>query len=107
MTTSFVRGITLRDCIVIVDECQNLSGPELDTIMTRVGDNCRIIFSGDFRQTDLLYAREKAGMKKFVEILNRLDEFSIINFTMNDCVRSGIVKKYMIMREDLNIDFSE
>ena len=105
ITTSFVRGITLKNCIVIVDECQNLSGPELDTIMTRVGDNCKIIFCGDIRQTDLIYDKEKAGLKKFISIVESLKDFAQINFTMHDCVRSGIVKKYMIAREELDINF--
>ena len=89
-TSSYTRGITFRDATIIVDECQNMTLHELDSLITRVGDNCRIIFCGDFKQADL----KKNGMHSFVEILKRLDEdFDLIEFTSDDIVRSEFVKR--------------
>lgn len=96
--TSFIRGITIRDSVIIVDEIQNLTEHELDSIITRVGDNCRIIFCGDFRQSDL----GKNGMKNFMNILRNMSEdFDMIEFTTDDIVRSGLVKRYLIAKETL------
>jgi len=103
ITTSFVRGITLKNCIVIVDEIQNLSGPELNAVMTRVGENCKIIFCGDFKQSDLTKEQERMGLKSFVKVIDKLDQFATINFTRNDIVRSKLVKDFIIACEDLNI----
>ena len=96
LTTSFLRGITLDNAIIIVDECQNLNFHELDTIMTRVGQDSKIIFSGDFFQTDLQKNGEKEGMGVFMSIIDAMDEFSVIEFTVGDIVRSGIVRSYLI-----------
>lgn len=96
MTTSFIRGVTLKDCVIIVDECQNMTFQELDSIITRVGDNCRIIFCGDYRQADL----KGNGLKDFFEILNRTGEFDSIEFGLEDIVRSGLVKKYLIAKQE-------
>lgn len=93
-TTSFVRGITISDAVIIVDEMQNLSFHELDSIITRVGQNCKIIFCGDFNQADLA----KNGMKKFVEILRDMRQFDIVEFGIEDIVRSGLVKDYLIAK---------
>jgi phosphate starvation-inducible PhoH-like protein len=91
MTTSFVRGVTLRNAVIIVDECQNMSFHELDSIITRVGEGCRIIFCGDFRQADLA----KNGMQNFLKVLTDMDEFDMIDFQVKDIVRSDFVKKYI------------
>jgi len=100
MTTSFIRGVTLRDAVVIVDECQNMSFHELDSIITRIGENCKVIFCGDFRQTDL----EKNGLKDFIRVLKAMDkEFTLIEFEIKDIVRSDFVKKYITARTDLGI----
>lgn len=90
-TTSFIRGTTIRDSVIIVDECQNMTMHELDSIMTRVGDNCRVIFSGDFRQSDL----KSNGLKDFFAILSSMGEFDHVEFTVDDIVRSGLVKSYI------------
>src|SRR6056300_1728522 len=82
MTTSFIRGVTLRDAVIIIDECQNMSFHELDSIITRVGTNCRIIFCGDFRQADL----HKNGLQEFVRILKAMEEFTFIDFEIKDIV---------------------
>jgi phosphate starvation-inducible protein PhoH len=99
MTTSFIRGVTLRDAVVLVDECQNMSFHELDSIITRIGENCRVIFCGDFRQSDL----DKNGLNKFIRILKAMDEFTLIDFEPADIVRSGFVKKYIIAKSDLGL----
>ena len=97
LTTSFLRGITLDNAIIIVDECQNLNFHELDTIMTRVGQDSKIIFSGDFFQTDLSKNGEKEGMGVFMNIINNMEEFSVtIEFNIGDIVRSGLVRSYLI-----------
>ena len=104
LTTSYLRGITLDNAIVIVDECQNLNFHELDTIMTRVGQDTKIIFSGDFFQTDLSKNAEKEGMVHFMEILNDMDEVSSIEFNIGDIVRSGLVRSYLIAKTKKGIE---
>jgi len=97
MTSSFVRGITLKDCIVIVDEFQNMVDEELHSIITRVGDNCKVIFCGDCRQNDL--RKEQTGFYKFLKILSTMSSFGIVEFAIEDIVRSSTVKEYIIKRE--------
>jgi phosphate starvation-inducible PhoH-like protein len=99
-TTSYLRGVTFSDSIVIVDEMQNMTFQELDTVMTRIGENCRIIFCGDFRQTDLTKDADKVGLHKFMDILNKLKGFEYIEFGRDDIVRSSIVKDYIIARTE-------
>lgn len=105
ISTSFIRGITLNDAIVIVDECQNMSGGELDTIITRVGQNCKLIICGDFQQTDFRFADEKVGIRKFVQIIRKMNDFSFIEFNQNDIVRSALVRNYIIEKENQGISF--
>ena len=97
MTTSFIRGITLRNACIIVDECQNMSFHELDSIITRVGENCRIIFCGDFRQSDL----KRNELLGWLKILQRMEEFDFIEFGVDDIVRSDFVKKYIIAKMEV------
>ena len=99
MTTSFIRGVTLRNATIIIDECQNMSFHELDSIITRVGQECRIIFCGDFRQADL----QKNGLRDFIRILKAMECFDIIDFEINDIVRSNFVKDYIIAKEQLGL----
>jgi len=96
--TSFLRGITLDNAIVLVDECQNLNFHELDTIMTRVGQESKIMFSGDFDQTDLREDDEKAGLGQFIKIINEMKEFYSCEFDIGDIVRSGLVRSYIIQK---------
>lgn len=105
MTTSFIRGITLRDCIVIVDECQNMTDGELHSIMTRIGPNCRIIFSGDIAQDDLSSdrRREYSGISQFAKIIKAMKNFKFVEFGVKDIVRSDIVKEYIIARYELGL----
>jgi predicted ribonuclease YlaK len=98
MPTSYIRGITLRDSLIIVDECQNLNFHELDTIITRVGENSRVAFCGDFMQTDLVKQSEQQGIIQFMDIIKNMDSFDMIDFSEEDIVRSGLVKEYIIAK---------
>ena len=97
MTTSFIRGITLKHAVILIDECQNMSFHELDSIITRMGQGCRVIFCGDFRQADL----KQNGMQDFMKILKRMGEFDFIEFEIEDIVRSEFVKNYIIAKNEL------
>ena len=100
-TTSFLRGITFNDAIVIVDEIQNMSFSEIDTVMTRLGDNSKVLFCGDFRQTDFKKDEEQRGLFRFMNIWERMSNFGHIEFVQEDIVRSGIVRDYIIQKTKL------
>jgi phosphate starvation-inducible protein PhoH len=106
ISTSYIRGITLNDCIVIVDECQNLEWNELYAIMTRIGHNCKILFCGDYKQSDLKnnYKNDsrKEDILKFIKVLKNMKFFEIVEFDNNDILRSEIVKEFIIESEKLN-----
>lgn len=102
-STSFLRGSTLDNSIVIVDECQNLNFHELDSIITRVGQDSKILFCGDARQSDLQKSNEKSGIIDFQRILQNMEEFSMIEFGIEDIVRSGLVKSYLISKLNLGL----
>lgn len=95
-STSFIRGTTLDNSIIIVDESQNLNFHELDSIITRVGENSRIVFCGDATQSDLTRTNEKNGIMDFMKIVERMPEFEMIEFGVEDIVRSGLVKSYIV-----------
>lgn len=101
ISTSFVRGITLRNCIVVVDEIQNMTAGELNSIITRIGDNCKIIFCGDLRQCDLKPYRETSGISDFIQIIHSMKSFSFTEFQIEDIVRSNTVREYIIARYKL------
>jgi phosphate starvation-inducible PhoH-like protein len=103
ISTSFIRGITINDSIIVVDECQNMTGHELDSVITRIGKNCKIIFSGDFRQTDFIKQHDKTGIMDFMRIIERMKYFKFIDFTEDDIVRSDIVREYIILKDKLGI----
>jgi len=96
-STSFLRGETFNNAIVIVDEMENANLQELCTIATRVGDNCRIIFSGDVLQSDL-QGRERNGVNQFLDILESMNEIGFVDFGIDDIVRSGFVKNFIIAK---------
>ena len=102
-STSFLRGTTLDDAIIIVDECQNLNFHELDSIMTRVGQDSKIVFCGDVNQSDLVKTNERNGILDFQRILQNMDEFSEVEFGVGDIVRSGLVKSYLISKMSLGL----
>ena len=103
LSTSFLRGLTFDNSIIIVDECQNLNFHELDTIITRVGQDSRIIFCGDFDQSDLVKHNEKNGLHDFLRILEEMEEFNCSEFTIGDIVRSGFVRSYLINKAKMGI----
>ena len=91
-TTSFLRGTTFNDSIIIVDECNNMTFQEIDTVMTRIGNNSRIIFCGDYRQSDLHKPHDKTGIRELMAVTHRMPSFEHIEFGIEDIVRSGVVK---------------
>jgi phosphate starvation-inducible protein PhoH len=99
ITTSFVRGITLNNCYILVDEFSNCNFHELDSIITRIGRNCRVIFCGDFRQSDLTRDQERNGVIKFMEIVKHLSGMYYVEFRREDIVRSKFVSDYIIEKE--------
>ena len=103
LSTSFLRGLTFDNAVIIVDECQNMNFHELDTIITRVGQDSRIIFCGDFDQTDLVKQNERNGLHDFLRILEEMEEFHCCEFTIGDIVRSGFVRSYLINKIKLGI----
>ena len=102
-STSFIRGTTIDNAIVIVDECQNLNFHELDSIITRLGVNSKIIFAGDIAQTDLIKTYEKNGILDFQKIIDNMEEFASVEFGVQDIVRSGLVKSYLMSKISLGI----
>ena len=103
ISTSFIRGITLNNCIIIVDEIANMTLHELDSVITRVGKNCKIMFSGDFRQSDFTKDHERNGLPQFMRIVEKMKSFTFIDFDENDIVRSSMVKDYIIWKDRLGI----
>lgn len=101
ITTSFIRGTTINDSIIIVDEVENMTFHEIDSVITRVGKNCKIIFCGDFRQSDLVRSEDKGGLLKFMDIVDKLRNFAYIEFGKDDIVRSGLVREYIIAKTEL------
>ena len=97
-STSFLRGVTLDNCVIIVDEFANLNFHELDSIITRVGENCKIMFSGDASQSDLIKTNERNGIIDFMTVLRKMDSVDIIEFGVDDIVRSGLVRQYLIAK---------
>jgi phosphate starvation-inducible PhoH-like protein/PhoH-like ATPase len=102
-STSFIRGVTMDNCIVIVDEFSNLNFHELDSMITRVGEDSKIMFCGDITQSDLVRENEKTGISDFIKILQEMQEFSCIEFGIDDIVRSGLVKSYLISKYNLGL----
>jgi phosphate starvation-inducible protein PhoH len=104
-STSYLRGATFDNCVIVVDEMQNMSAGELHTVMTRVGENCKIIFAGDIKQDDLTSKRynEESGIADFIKIISKMRQFDLIEFFAEDIVRSELVKEYIITRDKLGL----
>ena len=102
-STSFIRGTTLDRAIIIVDEYQNLNFHELDSIITRVGEDTKIMFCGDATQTDLVKQNERNGIHDFMNILRVMPSVDIIEFGVEDIVRSGLCKEYLLAKDELNL----
>ncbi len=99
ISTSFIRGTTLDNCYVIVDEFSNCNFQELDTVITRVGNNCRLMFCGDFRQSDLTREQERNGLKRFINIIRQMSGITYVEFEREDIVRSRFVRDYIIAKD--------
>lgn len=95
--TSFVRGLTFENTFIVVDECQNMTYHELDSLITRIDDKCRIIFCGDINQADLY----KNGFGDFYKVLEKMEQFKTITFEIDDVVRGDLVKSYLRTKEAL------
>ena len=103
-STSFLRGTTFDDSILLIDECQNLNFHELDSIMTRVGENSKIVFCGDASQTDLTKTNERNGILDFMKIIQQMEsQFEMVEFGVDDIVRSGLVRDYIIAKLALGL----
>ena len=102
-STSFLRGTTLDRSIVIVDEFQNLNFHELDSIMTRVGENSKIMFCGDATQSDLIKDKERNGIADFMQVLRIMSSVDVVEFGIDDIVRSGLVKEYLLAKLEMGI----
>jgi len=102
-STSFIRGTTLDKAIVIVDEFQNLNFHELDSIMTRVGENSKIMFCGDATQSDLIKDKERNGIADFMQVLRIMSSVDVVEFGIDDIVRSGLVKEYLLAKLEMGI----
>lgn len=98
-STSYIRGVTFDNTIVLVDEMQNLNFHELDSVMTRIGHCSKIIFCGDYKQSDFKQMSDKQGINTFLEILEQLKHFSVVEFSWEDIVRSGLVRDYIMTKE--------
>ena len=103
MSTAFIRGLTLNNCVIIVDEFENLSFHELDSIITRMGKNSKIIFCGDYTQSDLVKANEKNGCLDFMRVLKEMRHFDFIEFGIDDIVRGETVRDYIIAKYKLGL----
>ena len=102
-STSFLRGTTFDNSILIIDEFSNMNAHELDSLITRVGENCKIMFAGDAEQTDLVRKNERTGIHDFMRILQLIDCFEIIEFGVDDIVRSGLVRQYILAKRELGL----
>lgn len=103
VTTSYIRGITLDDCVIFTDEIQNLNFHELDSVITRAGEGTRLIFSGDVTQTDFVRDQEKAGLKQFMRIVKTIKDFTFVNYGIDDIVRSDMVRDYIIAKDKIGV----
>jgi len=102
-STSFIRGTTLDNAIILIDEMQNLNFHELDSIITRVGQDSKIVFCGDVRQSDLVKTHERNGIIDFMRIIETMEEFATVEFQLEDIVRSGLVRSYLISKTNLGL----
>lgn len=99
-TTSYLRGLTIRNSVILVDEMQNCNWHELDSIITRVGEGSRIFFCGDYTQSDLKKDDEKKGIRRFLEVISKMSEFEFIEMGVDDIVRSSLVKSYILAKKE-------
>lgn len=99
-STSYMRGVTLDNTIVVFDEVSSATYHEISTIITRLGNNSKVVLCGDSLQNDLIYERNlQSGYEKFIKISNMMPDFRSVNFTVDDCVRSDFVKSFLIAEQ--------
>ena len=103
LSTSFIRGVTISNAVIVVDEMQNLTFHELDSVITRIGENCRLILCGDYYQSDFDKDKDKNGILAFMEIISKMSHFETIEFSWEDIVRSGLVREYIMTKEHMGI----
>jgi predicted ribonuclease YlaK len=103
LSTSFIRGTTLNDAIIILDEMQNCIFRELDTVITRVGNRAKFIMCGDYYQSDFDKEKDKIGVLNFLKIIDSMNSFTHVEFTWADIVRSDFVRDYIVTKESLKI----
>lgn len=103
ISTSFIRGETFEDAVVVIDEMQNLNFHELDSVVTRLGRNCRLLLCGDYYQSDFTRSNDKKGLYKFLDIIDHMVKFEVVNFTWADIVRSDFVRDYIMTKEMLGV----
>jgi len=101
ISTSFIRGLTINNTVIIVDEINNMTFHELDSVITRMGHNCKLMLCGDFRQSDLTKSSDRSGLSHFMRILDKMGNFEHVEFKEDDIVRSGLVKEYIIAKDRL------
>lgn len=102
ISTSYVRGITISNAIIVLDEFQNMSGHEIDSLVTRMGDNCKIILCGDTQQSDLI--KDKLQHNRILDIFREMrEDFKFVEFGVRDIVRSGIVKRYLTTKYKMGV----
>lgn len=102
-TTSYIRGLTIDNAIVIIDEMQNLNFHELDSVITRIGNNCKVIFSGDYHQSDFKDPSERDGIQRFLRIIEQMRYFTVVTFGWKDIVRSDFLRDYIMTKEMLGM----
>jgi len=102
ISTSFIRGLTISNSVVIVDECQNMNWGELSTVMTRIGTNCKVLICGDTKQSDLSERDGKQDLLKLINVLKRLKTFEFVQMTSEDIVRGEFCKNFIVECEKLD-----
>jgi phosphate starvation-inducible PhoH-like protein len=91
----FMRGATFDDAIVLVDECQNMTEKEFKLLLTRIGHNSKVIFSGDSRQVDI----PDSGLMSTIQRLQYIPSIEVVEFYPSDIVRSDLCKQIILEYE--------
>ncbi len=99
INTSYIRGLTLNNSIIVIDEAQNCNYHELCSVITRMGENCKILVCGDYAQSDFTKQTEQKGILNFITILEHMKDFEVVEFEWKDIVRSGMVRDFLMTKE--------
>lgn len=97
-STSFLRGTTIDESVIIYDEVQNSAYPEIKVVLSRTGEESRLVICGDINQDDLTSARynEETGLSLLMKVLAEIPSVDRIEFEEEDIVRSGFVKEFIL-----------